>query len=195
MFARLLDVLRGLGHAGIVVMVDRVDEPVAVAGDVERMRTLVWPLLSSRFLQQDGVGVKLLLPLDLRPYVMRESSEFFRGARLDKQNFVDRLSWSGATLYDLCTARINACRAPGTEPFSLMGFFDSSVRQQDVVDALDQLQQPRDAMKFLYAVLQELCTATPDESPQWEVPKALFDLVRKRQVERMQEMLKGVRPA
>ncbi|MFO0875724.1 MAG: hypothetical protein U0575_17395 [Phycisphaerales bacterium] len=194
MFAKLLEALRGLGHSGIIVMVDRVDEPMAVAGDVERMRLLIWPLLSSRFLQQDGVGVKLLLPLDLRPHVMRESTEFFRGARLDKQNFVDRLGWAGATLYDLCTARINACRAAGAAPISLMSFFDEGMRQQDVVDALDQLQQPRDAMKFLYALVQEHCTATPEESPQWRIPKPTFDAVRRRQVERMQEMLKGVRP-
>jgi len=127
--------------------------------------------------------------------VGRESTAFFREARLDKQNLVDRLAWSGATLYDLCTARLNACRMPGSEPISLMAVFDENVRQQDVVDALDQLQQPRDAFKFLYQLLQEHCSSVPEESPDWRIPRALFDAVRKRQVERMQEMLKGVRPA
>lgn len=194
MFRRLLGALEPLGVVSLIVIVDRVDESTAVAGDVERMQALVWPLFNSKFLQQERIGIKLLLPLELKHLVGRESGSFFRGARLDKQNLVERLSWSGATLYDLCTARLEACRHPGAEPVSLMAMFDENVRQQDVVDALDQLQQPRDAFKFLYQLLQEHCATVPEDAPQWRIPKPLFDAVRKRQVERMQDMLKGVRP-
>ena len=192
---KLLGALQSLGYGSILVIVDRVDESTVVAGDLERMQALVWPLFNSKFLQQDRIGVKLLLPLDLKHLAGRESGSFFREARLDKQNLVERLAWSGATLYDLCTARVNACLAPGAEPVSLMGMFEETVRQQDVVDALDQLQQPRDAFKFLYQLIQEHCSSVPEESPQYRIPRALFDAVRKRQVERMQEMLKGVRMA
>ena len=94
----------------MLVLVDRVDEPTLINGEPERMRALVWPLLNNKFLQQDRVGVKLLLPLDLRYLLNRETSDFFREARLDKQNLIERLIWSGSVLYDLCTARLNACR-------------------------------------------------------------------------------------
>ncbi|MHC4909960.1 MAG: hypothetical protein ACYTF9_09600, partial [Planctomycetota bacterium] len=127
MLGRLRSVIRAFGYTSIVVVVDRVDEPTMIGGEMSRMRSFVWPVLSHKFLQQDGVGFKLLLPLELRYQVDREGGEFFRLARLDKQNFIDRLSWTGATLYDVCSARVNACRPPGAEPISLMAMFDDSV--------------------------------------------------------------------
>jgi hypothetical protein len=106
---QFIELLRAFDHAGMIVLIDRVDEPTLVAGKPERMRALIWPLLESKFLQQDGVGVKMLLPIELRYLVRKEGSDFFQEARLDKQSVVDRLAWSGATLYDLCTARMRAC--------------------------------------------------------------------------------------
>lgn len=193
MFRRLMDILRGLGHVGMVVVVDRVDEPTMVAGDPARMQALIWPVFSAKFLAQEGLGVKLLLPLELRSMLARESNEFFRSARLDKQNLVERLTWPGAVLYDLCTARLDACRGDGAASVSPSALFDESMRPQDLVDALDQLQQPRDAFKFLYACMQEHCGAIPEESPSFRIPRALFDAVRRRQVERSQGMLRGER--
>ena len=81
-----------------------------VAGRPERMRRLTWPLFDSKFLQQDAIGFKLLLPIELRYLMKKEDATFFQEARLDKQSMVDRLAWSGATLYDLCSARLRACR-------------------------------------------------------------------------------------
>ncbi|HMN96895.1 MAG TPA: hypothetical protein PKC43_10385 [Phycisphaerales bacterium] len=193
MFRRLMGVLHGLDHAGLLVIVDRVDEPTLVSGDPGRMRALIWPVFSAKFLAQEGFGVKLLLPLELRSMLARESNEFFRAARLDKQNLVERLTWPGAVLYDLCTARLAACRADGAAPISPSALFEESMRPQDIVDALDQLQQPRDAFKFLYACIQEHCGATPEESPSFRIPRALFDAVRRRQVERSQGILRGER--
>jgi len=217
LLSQFMELLGALGVRGLMVIVDRVDEPTSIAGDPTRMRALVWPLLNSKLLQFPGVGIKLLLPAELRPMLAREAGEFFRGARLDKQNLIERLVWPGATLYDLCTARMDACRVrrPSTGRAdalveapsaagpqhgaasegnrSLTGLFDESVRGQDLVDALDQFQQPRDAFKFLYQCIQEHCGAVPEQDPVWRIPRALLDAVRKREVQRMQDVLKGAR--
>lgn len=195
MLARFRRVLGGLGHAGAVVIVDRVDEPRLVAGDAERMRLLIWPMLSNKFLQQNGIGFKLLLPIELRHALFKESSAFFQEARLDKQNLIERLSWTGATLYDLCSARLNACRAPDAPPLSLTDLFAQDVTRQDLMDALEQMHQPRDAFKFLYRCFSEHCAGVPAESGQYRVPRLLMDTVRRQEAERVQQLHRGIRPA
>ncbi|MEE2896137.1 MAG: hypothetical protein VX726_10410 [Planctomycetota bacterium] len=185
--------VRGLGLAGVVVLVDRIDEPVMVNGEASRMRALAWPLFRNKVLQMPGVGFKFLLPLELRDALARESTEFFREARLDKQNLLERLGWSGAMLFDLCQARMAAC-GDGDPPPRLMDLFDDSVSRQDVVDALDQMQQPRDAFKLLYGLVSEHCSNVVDEEESFEIGRVTLDLVRKRQVERKEGMLRGVRP-
>lgn len=194
MLKRLQRVIRPLGYRSIIVLFDRVDEPTLVNGEASRMRSVVWPLLNNKFLQQDGFGMKMLLPLDLKHQLDRETQDFFREARLDKQNLIERLTWSGSMLYDLCTARVNACR-DGDEPMSLTDFFDETVTHQDIVDALDQMQQPRDAFKLMYMVIQEHCAGIPEEKPVWKIPKLVLDNVRRSQVDRLSGMLRGTRPA
>ncbi|MDA0294757.1 MAG: hypothetical protein O3A31_02180 [Planctomycetota bacterium] len=188
----LVRILGILGVQGIVVLIDRVDEPVMVRGDPGRMRSLVWPLLRNKVLQMPGVGLKFLLPLELRELLNRESSDFFRQARLDKQNLVEKLTWSGATLFDLCNARMKACATAEASP-GLMKLFHKDVDRREVVDALDQMQQPRDAFKFLYALVQEHCSnlVELDEDP--GIARPTLDLVRKRHVERREEVLRGLR--
>ena len=188
-FVQLLGIL---GVDGLVVLVDRVDEPVMVRGEPSRMKSLVWPLLRNKILQMPGVGLKFLLPLELREFLSRESADFFREARLDKQNLVEKLSWSGATLFDLCNARLNACAIAEASP-NLMDFFHPDVDRREVVDALDQMQQPRDAFKFLYGLVQEHCSnlVEADEDP--GIARPTLDLVRKRHVERREEVLRGLR--
>ena len=83
-----MDVLRSIGVDGTIVLIDRVDEPVAVNGVTARMKALAWSLFRNKVLQMPGVGMKFLLPLELRDELMRERAEFFREARLDKQNLV-----------------------------------------------------------------------------------------------------------
>ena len=195
MIGRLQHIIRPLGYQSVIVLFDRIDEPSLVNGEPKRMQSIVWPMLNSKFLQQERFAVKMLLPLDLKHELFRETGEFFREARLDKQNLVERLTWSGATLYDICTTRLIACRPEGAETMSLTDLFEDEVRHQDLIDALDQLQQPRDAFKFMYQVIQEHCSAIPEETPQWKIPRLVLDNVRKQQVERMGNMLRGVRPA
>lgn len=192
---RLRQVLAAFGYSSMIVVIDRVDEPTLVNGDAERMRAVVWPMLNNKFLQQDSLGVKMLLPIELRHAIYKESSQFFQEARLDKQNMVDRLSWSGAMLYDLCEARLRACRPAEAEPISLLDLFAEDVTRQDLVDALEQMHQPRDAFKFVYACLNEHCQNVTAEQQQFRVPRLVLDGVRKRQAERVQSLYRGIGPA
>ncbi len=199
MFARLRRVLGALGFTSAIVVLDRIDEPTIVSGDPDRMRAIVWPLLSSKFLQMEGFGLKLLLPIELRHALFRESSAFFQEARLDKQNLVEQLSWSGPTLYDLCTARLRACREPDAGAISLADLFDDDVQRQDVVDALDQMRQPRDAFKLLYQCIQEHCSNVTEDAAEsehrWRIPRLILETVRRQQVDRVQQLSRGMRPA
>jgi len=192
---RLRRVLTTLGYRGLLIVIDRVDEPTLISGNPEAMRALIWPLLNNKFLQMDGVGVKMLLPIELRHALYRESSAFFQEARLDKQNLVDRLSWTGAMLYDLCDARLKACLEPGAAPITLVDLFDEDVTERDLVDALDQMHQPRDAFKFLYQCLSEHCSNVTAQQQAWRVPRLVLEGVRKQQSERVQQLYRGISPA
>ncbi len=194
MFARLSRALRAMEHRAAMVVIDRLDEPMLISGDSERMKAVAWPLMNNKFLQIPGFGLKMLLPIELRHALFRESSAFFQEARLDKQNLIEQLKWTGATLYDLCNARLAACR-PGNETINLVDLFDENVKRQDLVDALDQMQQPRDAFKLLYRCVQEHCSNVTDEAPEWEIPRLTLEHVRKEQAERVQLLFRGVRPA
>lgn len=199
MFNRLRRVAGALGYSSVLIIVDRIDEPTLVSGDPDRMKSVVWPLLSSKFLQMEGIGLKLLLPIELRHTLFRESSAFFQEARLDKQNLIEQLSWTGATLYDLCTARLRACRQDAPGEISLGDLFAPDVRRQDVVDALDQMHQPRDAFKMLYRCIQEHCAYLTDDAAEadgaWRIPRLILESVRRQQVERLQQLARGMRPA
>lgn len=201
MTRRLLDVLGHLGYSGMIVLVDRVDEPTLISGNAQRMRSVIWPMFDNKFLQQDRVGLILLLPIELRYMVQRESAEFFQHARLDKQSLIDRLSWSGTTLYDLCSARMRACRASsgdgqdGQGAANLTDLFEPDVTRAMLIDALDQMHQPRDAFKFLYAVIQEHCRTVAEDEPAYRIPRLILESVRKAQSQRVQELFRGLAPA
>ncbi len=197
---RLLDVLNHFGYGSMIVLVDRIDEPTLVSGKPQRMQSIIWPMLDNKFLQQQSMAVKLLLPVELRYQLQRESGDFFQEARLDKQNMIDRLTWSGATLYDLCSNRLRACRrpAPGaTEPppIQLTDLFAEDVNRQMVIDALEQMHQPRDAFKFLYAVVQEHCRMVSADEASFRIPRLTLETVRRAQAQRVQELHRGLAPA
>jgi len=199
MLQRLRRVLKPFGYTGIVVVLDRVDEPTLISGDADRMRAFVWPMLNNKFLQQEGVGVKMLLPIELRHALFKESSAFFQEARLDKQGLVERLAWTGPMLYDLCEARLRACHTPsattGEPSIALLDLFAEDVTRQDLVSALDQMHQPRDACKFLYRCLVEHCAGTTKDQQLWKIPRHVLEQVRKQESDRVQQLYRGIRPA
>lgn len=199
LFRRFVSALTELGFAGMIIFVDRLDEPTLVHGDTARMKAIAWPMFDNKFLKQDRVGLKLLLPLELRYEVNRESAAFFQEARLDKQNLVDRLEWSGPTLYDLCNQRLAACYGgesdAGAQPPTLKDLFTEDVSRDMIIDGLDQMHQPRDAFKFLYAVIQEHCKMVPADQPDYQIPRLTLESVRRVQAQRVQELYRGRAPA
>ncbi|MEM9084188.1 MAG: hypothetical protein AAGB34_11375 [Planctomycetota bacterium] len=193
---RFFRILGRLGFASILVVYDRIDEPTLVKGDAERMRAVVWPLLNNKFLQLEHVGVKLLLPIELRHELFRESSDFFQTARMDKQNMVERLSWSGAMLFDLCNARLNVCREDDSAgEMSIVSLFDETVSRQDVVEALDQMRHPRDAFKLMHQCISEHCSHVTTDEGAIRIPRHVLESVKRREAERVQQFGRGVRPA
>jgi len=192
---RFMRIIEPMGYAGMIVLMDRVDEPVRVNGDAEIMQKIVWPMINNKFLQQDRVGFKLLLPMELGRAVKKESSDFYQQARLDKQNMIERLEWTGSTLYDICSRRMLGCRDTGAKIERLSDLFAEDVRAEDVIDALDQMSQPRDAFKFMYKIVQEHCQNTSEDTPVYRIPKLVLDHIRKMESLRMRDLQRGYAPA
>ena len=167
-------ILKSLGYDGIIVLVDRVDEPHLITGSVERMKALIWPMLDNKFLKQPGFGLKLLLPSELVEFLEKETRDFYQRARLDKQNMVPSLEWTGEALYDLACARVRSCAVEGQNP-GLRDLLDETIDDQRIIDAFNSLRTPRHLFKFLYRLLVAHCNAHTDEHPVWKVPHDTFE--------------------
>jgi hypothetical protein len=170
-------VLSTLGYQGIVVLIDRVDEPQQIEGDPRKMRALIWPLLDHKFLRHPGLGVKLLLPIELAYYLEKEDKEFYDRARPDKLNLIKPLRWTGPSLYDLAGDRLRAC---ATDPGSngdgprLRQFVDESISDDSLKDALGSLRTPRQLFKFLHRLVEEHCHRHTGDAPRWSVDADTF---------------------
>ncbi len=191
LLGRLQRILKGLDFVSITVLVDRVDEPSLVNGNPKKMRNLIWPLFTHKILQQDGLGIKMLLPIELGYELKREEGEFFRKARLDKGNLIERLEWTGVNLYDICNHRVQAVFDGEGEPTMLKDLFEERVSVQDLVDSLDQMKQPRDAFKFLYEVIIQHCKGSTDAEPEYMIPKLTLEQARRHQSQRVQDLARG----
>lgn len=193
LLGRLQRMIRGLGFVSMTVLVDRVDEPSLVNGDSKKMRNLIWPLFTHKILQQDGLGIKMLLPIELGYELRRENADFFMGARLDKGNLIERLEWTGVNLFDICNQRVQAVCEPveGEALTALKDLFEEKVSVQDLVDALDQMKQPRDAFKFLYQIIIQHCKGSTDADPEFLIPKLTLEQVRRLQSQRVQDLSRG----
>ncbi len=174
LLAKFQGILQSLGFGGIVVLVDRVDEPHLINGSVEQMRALLWPMLDNKFLKHPGIGFKLLLPIELAQYIDREDREFYQRARLDKQNMIPSLEWTGEALYDVAAARLKACAVPGSTP-QLRQLFDPAITDRRLMDAFRGLRVPRHLFKFMYRLMVAHCNAYTDEAPQWQISSERFE--------------------
>jgi hypothetical protein len=173
-------VLNTLGFKGIVVMIDRVDEPQQVEGDPRKMRAFIWPLLDNKFLRHPGIGFKLLLPIELAYYLEKENKEFYDRARPDKLNMIKPLRWTGPSLYDLASDRLRACRSDpsangeaGESP-RLRRFIDDAISDDYLKDALGNLRTPRHLFKFLHRLIEEHCHRHTEDAPRWTVDYDTF---------------------
>jgi hypothetical protein len=173
---KLQGILKTLGFTGVLVLVDRVDEPHLINGSAEQMRAFLWPLLDNKLLKHPGLGFKLLLPIELEQFIRREDRDFYERARLDKQNMIPSLEWTGEALYDVAASRLRACAEPGSDPV-LTDLFDESVTQRRLIDAFRTLRVPRHLFKFLYRLFVAHCNAHTDQEPAWKISSQLFESV------------------
>ncbi len=171
LLAKFQAVLKTLGFHSVVVLVDRVDEPHLVNGSPERMRDLLWPMFDNKFLKHPGIGFKLLLPIDVVYYLNREEKEFYERSRLDKQNLISSLDWTGESLYDVANRRIAACsdQASAGTATNVRGLFEESITDNELIGVFARLRVPRHLFKFMYRLLVEHCGRYPEDNPRWEI--------------------------
>lgn len=171
MFDKLLAVLRTLGYSRMLVLVDRVDEPHLVNGSPERMRDLLWPMFDNKFLKMPDVAFKMLLPAAVKYYLDRQEAEFYQRSRLDKQNLVPALDWTGESLYDISNDRLRACVAEGKPSPEIDALFADDVTREQLVDTFTQLRVPRHLFKFYYRLLVDHCGKFTESDPQYRISR------------------------
>ncbi len=173
MLSKFLGVCDALGLNGLIVLIDRVDEPYLVNGSPELEKLLVWPILDNKLLKHERVGLKMLLPDQLLHFMERENADFHQRARMDKQNLVKSLDWTGESLFDLANVRLKACAADGQTP-QITDFFDPTVSRQTLTSALAELKVPRHLFKFLYGLFSRHVHDHTDMEPVWHISEANF---------------------
>jgi len=171
MLSKLQSILKSLGFASIVVLVDRVDEPHLINGSPERMRDLLWPMFDNKFLKHTGLALKLLLPSAVVGYLNRQEKEFYERSRLDKQNLIPSLTWTGQGLYDIANDRIRACaRLAETKP-GVRDLFDPSISESELISIFDRLRVPRHLFKFMFRLFVDHCSKYTEDQPEWKIQR------------------------
>ena len=185
---RFLALLEGAGFRGWYVLMDRIDEPSILSGNVERMRRFVEKIFDIKLLQFEGLALKLFLPIEMETIYRGASPEELKRMRLDKSNLIPELKWSGEELYEIANQRLQACVAPDAEPVQLFDLFEEGFDFQHLRDTLTVLATPRYAFGFLSAVFLEYVRELPSqlepEDPRWRLPRGQFDVLRAMWVDR-----------
>jgi hypothetical protein len=171
---KLQAVLRKFGYRAIVVIVDRVDEPHKVSGNPATMHQVMRSIFDLKFLQHPEVGIKLLLPGELYPYIQSEKQDFRDRARLDKQKFIPSLVWTGQSLEDLLNDRLRACASDGAPKTKLRDLLDDQISDTEVTTYLEQLKIPRHVFKFMYQLFTTHCNNHTEENPEWKISRETF---------------------
>ncbi len=170
-------VLNTLGYAGIVVLIDRVDEPQQVEGDPRKMRALIWPLLDHKFLRHPGHR-RQAPAADRAGLLSREGRQGVLRPRPSRQAQHDQaLRWTGPSLYDLASDRLRACRpepSPNGEAPRLRQFIDDAISDDYLKDALGNLRTPRHLFKFLHRLIEEHCHRHTEDAPRWTIDYDTF---------------------
>ncbi|HUQ70018.1 MAG TPA: hypothetical protein VM165_10870, partial [Planctomycetaceae bacterium] len=164
-------ILKSLGFTSITVLVDRVDEPHLINGSAQRMRDFLWPMFDNKFLKHAGIGFKLLLPIEVSFYLTKEDKEFYERSRLDKQNLIRSLEWTGESLYDLANDRLRAVSNDKTSQVKLNQWFDPAIQEAELVSTLARLRVPRHLFKFIHRLLVEHCNRFTESNPQWTISR------------------------
>ncbi len=171
LLAKFQSVLKTLGYDQIIVLVDRVDEPHLINGSAERMKDLIWPMFDNKFLKHPGFGFKMLLPSDMAPFLQKQERDFYDRSRLDKQNLIMSLNWSGESLYDITNDRLKACSADPNRPVNVQHLFEEAVTKSTLIETFDKLRVPRHLFKFFHRLLVEHCGKYTDDDPNWKISR------------------------
>ena len=174
LLAKFQSILQALDFGSVVVLVDRIDEPHFINGSPALMKELLWPMLDNKFLKQPGLALKFMLPQELSQFISRETQDFYQRARLDKQNVVPSLAWTGEALYDLINARLAAC-SHRNPPARLTDLVDESITERRLFDALQSLRVPRHAFKFLYRAISTHVNQHSQEAPAYRLSANTFE--------------------
>lgn len=167
-------ILTRLGYVGVIVLMDRVDEPHLTGGKPNLMQRFVWPLLDNKLLKHPGIGFKIMLPQELHRDMERETREFHERARLDKQNVIPAFQWTGESLYDLARARMLACADENKSP-EPKDLFADDISYERMLSAFQSLRVPRHLFRFLYRVLVDHCNRHTDASPVFQIKAETFE--------------------
>jgi hypothetical protein len=80
-------------------------------------------------------------------------------------------------------------------PLDLLSMFAEDVTRQDLLDALDKVRQPREAFKLLYRCMIEHCATFTRGQSEWRISRNTLQNVTKLESQRVQQVLRGIRPA
>lgn len=193
LLAKLQRLLKPLGFNSIVVLVDRVDEPHLINGSAQRMRDFLWSMFDNKFLKHPGIGFKMLLPRDVVYFLNREEREFYERSRLDKQNLIKSLEWTGESLFDMATNRIRAClTAEADHNITIRSFFADDVTSEDLIGRFARLRVPRHLFRFLYRLLTEHCNRATEDNPSWHISRSVLDTTMETYARELEAMDRGL---
>ncbi|MGE0376215.1 MAG: hypothetical protein AB7Q45_12465, partial [Planctomycetaceae bacterium] len=168
---KLQNLLQSLGFSSMVVMVDRLDEPHLINGSAERIRDFLWPMFDNKFLKHPGIAFKMLLPAAVSHYLDRQEKEFYDRSRLDKQNLIPALEWSGESLYDIANDRTRACAKLAETPPCVQDLFDRSISREELISIFGRLRAPRHLFKFLHRLFVDHCSKYTEDQPSWTISR------------------------
>ena len=135
------------------------------------MRELIWPLFDNKFLKHTEISCKLLLPSELYAQLQKQDKQFYERSRLDKQNLIPSLSWTGEALYDIVNRRLKACAKLAEKPPVLEDLFDPNISHQELIQILAPLRVPRLMFKFFYRLLVDHCSKHTEDHPQFKISR------------------------
>ena len=158
LFVRLANQPRSLKHHLMMPMLN--------------MRKTLKPMTSDprQLLPKHGALTGKQLPSAVSGFLAKEEKEFYERSRLDKQNLIRDLSWSGQGLYDISNDRVRAVAKLGdNNKISIRDFFAPSITDPELINIFEKLRAPRHLFKFLYRVLVDHCSKYTDEKPNWQI--------------------------
>ena len=141
------------------------------------MQALVWPMLDNKFLKHPGLGVKLLLPIELEHVIDRQERRFPRtgAARQTKPRPLAGLDRPIALRPG--QRPIEGVRRRMGKPPAITDLLDPTIDARRLKDGLATLRVPRHMFKFFYRLFTAHCNAHSDDNPAWHIGQGEFESV------------------